>query len=70
MLNNEEIKKICEILERYEINEDELKLRQKLELLVRQIEIYEDTQKKIGELQQKIVSLEKSDDNENKEKED
>lgn len=64
MLKNEEIKRIYELLKMYEIPVEDEKIREKLRILVSQIELMEESQSKMAKLQDEIVNLEKSDKDE------
>lgn len=58
-LTYQEIKKIYEVISMFEIPVEYEGLKEKLRLLVMQINLMEETQSKLGELQEKIVALNK-----------
>ena len=71
MLNKEELKLINNIFEKFIgdniLEEDGKKLRKKLSLLVKQIEVMEKAQQDAGEIQEKINKLESEKDGEKEE---
>ena len=72
MLNKEELKLINNIFEKFIgdnlLEEDEKKLKQKLSLLIKQIEVMEKAQQDTGEIQEKINKLESEKDGKEEEK--
>ena len=71
MLNKEELKLINNIFEKFIgdnlLEEDGKKLKQKLSLLIKQIEVMEKAQQDAGEIQEKITQLESEKDDEKEE---
>lgn len=62
MLNNEEIRRINEVFKSVELeDEEDKKLKTKLELICKQLEIYQKTQEEVAKIQDEIVALSRSD---------
>lgn len=70
MLSKEELKLINEVFEKveeFDLEKEELKLKKKISLINKQLEIMEKAQKDAAVIQDEIVALEKGEENEKEE---
>ena len=69
MIRNEEVKLMYNVMKGIDrdLDVNESKLLSKLEIMVEQIDIMEESQEKMAKLQDRIVALEKGDSNEERE---
>jgi hypothetical protein len=68
MLSKEELKLINEVFESLELDGEKDKLKKKISLINKQLEIMEKAQKDAAVIQDEIVALEKGEENEKEEK--
>lgn len=68
MLSKEELKLINEVFESLELDGEKDKLKKKISLINKQLEIMEKAQQDAAVIQDEIVALEKGEENEKKEK--
>lgn len=67
MLSKEELKLINEVFESLELDGEKDKLKKKISLINKQLEIMEKAQKDAAVIQDEIVALEKGEENEKEE---
>ena len=67
MLSKEELKLINEVFESIELEGEKEKLKRKISLINKQLEIMEKAQKDAAVIQDEIVALEKGEENEKEE---
>ena len=70
MLSKEELKLINEVFEKveeFDLEKEELKLKKKISLINKQLEIMEKAQQDAAVIQDEIVALEKGEENEKEE---